>query len=333
MSDAPLLKVEDLRVHFPIRGGWLGGQVGAVKAVDGIDLTIEAGETVALVGESGCGKSTAGNAILGLAPATSGRILFEGTDILTRSPAERRGIRSNMQVVFQDPVSALNPKLSVGRLIAEPLTIAGWDETAKQTRVDELLDLVGLTKAQKSRHPNEMSGGQRQRVVIARALALSPKLIVCDEPVSALDVSIRSQIINLLIRLQEELGLSYLFIAHDLSVVRHIADKVVVMYLGTIAETGPTDAVFDHPTHPYTEALLSAIPLPDPEAQRAKAALILEGDLPSPANPPAGCPFVTRCPIRIEKCASVRPGLADTGHGSRAACLVKVPDASLNAAR
>ena len=329
MTGAPLLQVEDLRVHFPIRGGWLGGQVGAVKAVDGISLTVGAGETVALVGESGCGKSTAGNAILGLVPATSGRILFEGTDILTQSPAERRRIRSDMQVVFQDPVSALNPKLSVGRSIAEPLTIAGWDDTAKQQRVDELLDLVGLTKAQKTRHPNEMSGGQRQRVVIARALALSPKLLVCDEPVSALDVSIRSQIINLLMRLQEELGLSYLFIAHDLSVVRHIADKVVVMYLGTIAEEGPTDAVFDHPTHPYTEALLAAIPLPDPEAQRAKPGFILEGDLPSPANPPAGCPFVTRCPIRVDECATIRPRLADTGHGSRAACLVKAPSARL----
>ncbi|TAN02825.1 MAG: ATP-binding cassette domain-containing protein [Rhizobiaceae bacterium] len=325
MSEArqPLLRVEDLRVHFPIRGGWRGGRVATVKAVDGITLEVGAGETVALVGESGCGKSTAGNAILGLVKATSGRIFFDGTDILAQKPDRQQALRRDMQVIFQDPVSALNPKLTVGRCIAEPLTIAGYDRKEKERRVDELLELVGLLPVHKNRYPNEMSGGQRQRVVIARALALSPKLIVCDEPVSALDVSIRSQIINLLMRLQEELGLSYLFIAHDLSVVRHIADRVIVIYLGTIAEEGPTDAVFEHPTHPYTEALLAAIPLPDPRSQRVKPPFALEGDPPSPANPPKGCPFLTRCPIHMEDCATIRPVLADTGWNTKAACLVR----------
>jgi peptide/nickel transport system ATP-binding protein/oligopeptide transport system ATP-binding protein len=326
VSDArqPLLRVEDLRVHFPIRGGWRGGRIGTVKAVDGVTLEVGAGETVAIVGESGCGKSTAGNAILGLVEATSGRIFLGGVDILAQESSRQRALRRDMQVIFQDPVSALNPKMTVGRCIAEPLAIAGCGREEKKNRVDELLELVGLLPVHKNRYPNEMSGGQRQRVVIARALALSPRLIVCDEPVSALDVSIRSQIINLLMRLQEELGLSYLFIAHDLSVVRHIADRIVVMYLGTIVEEGPTDAVFEHPTHPYTEALLAAIPLPDPRSQRAKPPFALEGDLPSPTNPPKGCPFVTRCPIRTEDCATIRPVLADTGWSTRAACLVRL---------
>ncbi|WP_118134142.1 ABC transporter ATP-binding protein [Oceanicella sp. SM1341] len=323
----PLLRVEELRVHFPLTGGFTGRRTGAVKAVDGVSLEIGPGETVALVGESGCGKSTAGNAILGLVRATGGRILFEGEDILGAGPERQRALRRDMQVIFQDPVSALNPKLTVGQCIAEPLVIAGRPKAARAARVAELLELVGLLPGHAGRYPNELSGGQRQRVVIARALALEPKLIICDEPVSALDVSIRSQIVNLLMRLQAELGLSYLFIAHDLSVVRHISDRVVVMYLGTVAEEGPTDALFDHPTHPYTEALLAAIPLPDPAAQRAKPPFALEGDLPSPANPPAGCPFVTRCPERGPDCAALRPVLADTGHGSRAACLVRLPAA------
>ncbi|WP_108658742.1 ABC transporter ATP-binding protein [Acuticoccus kandeliae] len=326
MSEA-LLKVEDLRVEFPVRGGWLGGTTGIVKAVDGVSIEIGRGETVALVGESGCGKSTAGNAILGLVKASGGRILFEGQDLLALPPAEGARLRRDMQVIFQDPVSALNPKLSIAHSIAEPLIIAGMAGAARKARVAELLSIVGLSPEQGRRYPNELSGGQRQRVVIARALATQPKLIVCDEPVSALDVSIRSQILNLLMRLQREFGFSYLFISHDLSVVRHIADRVVVMYLGTIAEDGGADILFQKPVHPYTEALMSAIPLPDPKAQRARRQTILAGELPSPLNPPKGCPFVTRCPIAEERCARIRPVLAETGHGTRAACHVRNPAA------
>ncbi len=322
---APLLAVEDLRVHFPVRGGWLGAQRGIVKAVDGFSLTISAGETVALVGESGCGKSTAGNAILGLAEPSGGRIVYEGIDLAGAAPRRRAELRRQMQVIFQDPVSALNPKLTIGQSVAEPLVVAGVPANERRRRVDELLDLVGLKASQKDRYPNELSGGQRQRVVIARALALSPKLLVCDEPVSALDVSIRSQILNLLMRLQQEFGLAYLFISHDLSVVRHIADRVVVMYLGVIVEEGEAETVFSSPAHPYTEALLAAIPLPDPKEQRRRKAIVLEGELPSPLDPPAGCRFVTRCPIREAGCAAVRPSLVPTPQGSRAACLVRFP--------
>lgn len=328
MTDAPppLLSVEDLRVHFPVRGGWFGHNSAVVKAVDGFSIRIGLGETVALVGESGCGKSTAGNAILGLVEPTGGRVVFEGTDLMAVSPQRQRALRQEMQVIFQDPVSALNPKLTVGRSIAEPLTVTGVDSPTRRARVAELLDLVGLKPTIADRHPNELSGGQRQRVVIARALALSPKLLICDEPVSALDVSIRSQILNLLMRLQEELGLSYLFISHDLSVVRHIADRVVVMYLGVIVEEGDADTVFSHPTHPYTEALLSAIPLPDPARQRNRRATVLTGELPSPLAPPPGCPFVTRCPVRIGACGETRPRLVPVTDTSRVACLLRAPE-------
>ncbi len=319
----PLLKVEGLSVHFPMRGGWLGGRSGVVKAVDDFDIEIGTGETVALVGESGCGKSTAGNAILGLVGASAGRIVFQGQDLTALDGAARARLRRDMQVIFQDPVSALNPRLTIARSIAEPLVIAGADAAARRARVAELLDIVGLNPAQADRYPNELSGGQRQRVVIARALACAPKLIVCDEPVSALDVSIRSQILNLLMRLQKEFGFSYLFISHDLSVVRHIADRVVVMYLGAIAEEGDAETVFAAPAHPYTEALLSAIPLPDPVAQRARRITVLEGDLPSPLDPPEGCRFVTRCPIAGPACATVRPLLARAATGQRVACLVR----------
>jgi peptide/nickel transport system ATP-binding protein/oligopeptide transport system ATP-binding protein len=324
---APLLKVENLKVHFPVRGGWFGGRTGVVKAVDGFEIDIGAGETVALVGESGCGKSTAGNAVLGLVHATAGRIIFEGQDLLTLDAEQRARLRRNMQVIFQDPVSALNPKLSITHSIAEPLIIAGMEAKKREARVAELLEVVGLNAAQGKRYPNELSGGQRQRVVIARALATSPKLIVCDEPVSALDVSIRSQILNLLMTLQKEFGLSYLFISHDLSVVRYVADRVVVMYLGVIVEDGPAETVFDRPIHPYTEALLSAIPVPDPKTQRARRAMILQGDLPSPIDPPNGCPFVTRCPIAEARCSDIRPVLAPTIVDSRAACHVRNPPA------
>jgi oligopeptide transport system ATP-binding protein len=324
-SSPTLLAVDDLQVHFPVRGGWLGKRRGIVKAVEGFSLTIRAGETVALVGESGCGKSTAGNAILGLVEASGGRILFEGIDLTAVPRSEGALLRRQMQVIFQDPVSALNPKLTIGQSIGEPLVVARTPTEARRRRIAELLDLVGLKASQRDRYPNELSGGQRQRVVIARALALSPKLLVCDEPVSALDVSIRSQILNLLMRLQQELGLAYLFISHDLSVVRHIADRVMVMYLGTIVEEGDAETVFAAPAHPYTEALLAAIPLPDPALQRQRQAIVLAGELPSPLDPPPGCPFVTRCPIREDRCAAHRPPLARTPQGSAAACLVRYP--------
>ncbi len=319
----PLLAVRDLKVHFPVRGS----TGGVVKSVDGISFDVPAGRTVALVGESGCGKSTTAYAILGLEPVTSGEVRFAGRDTTHLQRAERRALAGEMQIVFQDPSAALNPKMSIAASISEPLAIAGRSRAECKERVRELLDLVGLPQAFADRTPNALSGGQRQRVVIARALALSPRLLVLDEPVSALDVSIRSQILNLLMELQGRLGLAYLFISHDLSVVRHIADDVLVMYLGTIAERGETEAVFQAPAHPYTEALLSAIPLPNPVEQRARRKIILKGELPSPLDPPAGCPFVTRCPERISRCNLVRPRLARSVFGNEAACLVRIPEA------
>ncbi|WP_171103814.1 ABC transporter ATP-binding protein [Ruegeria sp. HKCCD7255] len=319
-----LLQIEDLRVHFPVRTGRFGGGRGTVRAVDGVSLTIEANETLAVVGESGCGKSTTGNAVLGLAPVTEGRILFEGQDLASLDAAARQNVWREMQVVFQDPVSALNPRRTIGQSIAEPLVIHGWAKPDISARVDELMALVGLNPDQRERRPGALSGGQRQRVVIARALALNPKLVICDEPVSALDVSIQSQILNLLMRLQRELGLSYLFIAHDLSVVRHIADRVAVMYLGVVVEEGPASAVFANPVHPYTQALLSAIPLPDPTLRDRKKRIVLEGDLPSPLDPPAGCPFVTRCPLAEAACSAARPGLDLAAPGHKVRCPVRL---------
>ncbi|WP_179379693.1 ABC transporter ATP-binding protein [Jannaschia marina] len=319
-----LLQIEDLKVHFPVRTGRFGGGKGLVKAIDGVSLNVAAKETLAVVGESGCGKSTTGNAVLGLAPITDGRIRFEGRDLAGLSPAERRHVWREMQVVFQDPVSALNPRRTIAQSIAEPLVIHGHPKTKIAARVDELMDLVGLNRDQRDRRPGALSGGQRQRVVIARALALNPRLVICDEPVSALDVSIQSQILNLLMRLQRELGLAYLFIAHDLSVVRHIADRVAVMYLGLVVEEGPAAEVFANPVHPYTEALLSAIPLPDPRQRGRRKRIVLEGDLPSPLDPPKGCPFVTRCPIAEADCAAARPALVETGDGHRVRCPVRL---------
>jgi len=316
-----LLEIEDLKVHFPVRTGRFGGERALVKAVDSVSLSLAAAETLALVGESGCGKSTTGNAVLGLAPVTDGRIRFDGRDLSALDAAGRKSVWRDMQVVFQDPVSALNPRRSIAQSIAEPMEIHGMPRAQINARVAELMDLVGLNPDQRDRRPVALSGGQRQRVVIARALALSPRLVICDEPVSALDVSIQSQILNLLMRLQADLSLSYLFISHDLSVVRHIADKVAVMYLGTVVEIGPAAQVFANPVHPYTQALLSAIPRPDPGARRDR--ILLEGDLPSPIDPPSGCPFRTRCPIAEPRCADTRPPLDGIPEGHRAACLLR----------
>jgi oligopeptide/dipeptide ABC transporter ATP-binding protein len=321
-----LLEVRDLKVHFPLQRSDRPGAM--VKAVDGVSFAVEAGRTLALVGESGCGKSTTAYAILGLVAATSGQVIFNGRDITRLTLKERRALTGDMQIVFQDPSAALNPRLSIGQSIAEPMAIAGRSRDEQRKRVAELLDLVGLPSNFATRLPSALSGGQRQRVVIARALALSPRLLILDEPVSSLDVSIRSQILNLLMELQRDLRLTYLFISHDLSVVRHIADDAAVLYLGNIAEQGPIDAIFGQPQHPYTAALLSAIPLPDPIAQRSRQKIILSGELPSPIDPPPGCPFIARCPIRIEPCASVRPRPLPSASGSAVACIVRAPAAA-----
>jgi oligopeptide transport system ATP-binding protein len=320
-SPVPLLRVTDLKVHYPIRGGVFRRPTGTVKAVDGVSFAINSGETFALVGESGCGKSTTGYATLGMVRSTSGQVEFLGADLARLDATALRHAQRDMQIIFQDPFSSLDPKMTVGESIGEPLLVRRvLRGSALTQRVEELLALVGLQPQHATRYPHEFSGGQRQRIVIARALALQPKLIVCDEPVSALDVSIRSQILNLLMRLQRELGVTYLFISHDLSIVRHISDRVAVMYLGHIVEEAPTDRLFAAPTHPYTQALLSAILLPDPQAQRARRPIILQGDLPSPAAPPSGCPFRTRCPMAQDPCAGTMPELRRVADHHRVAC-------------
>lgn len=298
-----LLRVENLKKHFPIYSGIFRRQVGAVKAVDGITFDVYEGETLGVVGESGCGKSTAGRTILQLYPVTDGRIHFEGTDLASLSSRELRNVRPRMQMIFQDPQACLNPRMTVGSIISEPLdehSVAKGEE--KQKRVEELLQLVGLNPAFTNRYPHEFSGGQRQRIGIARALALNPKFIVCDEPIAALDVSIQAQVVNLLDDLQQELGLTYLFISHDLSMIRYISDRVAVMYLGRIMELADSESLYSTPLHPYTQALLSAVPVPDPEVEEKRERVILTGDVPSPANPPSGCPFNTRCPIAVDRC-------------------------------
>ncbi|MGN0933809.1 ABC transporter ATP-binding protein [Falsigemmobacter intermedius] len=323
---APLLEVRDLHVRYPIRGGLWGGQVGEVKAVSGVSLSLNPGESLAVVGESGCGKSTLGNAILGLTRPTEGSVRFEGETLSASTTAERRALAAKMQVVWQDPVSALDPKMTVGQSLAEPLEAQGYlSAAAIRERVAELLSLVGLHPDHATRRPHEFSGGQRQRLVIGRALAAEPKLLVLDEPVSALDVSIRSQILNLLLDLQKRLGLAYLFISHDLSVVRHFADRVAVMYLGKIVESGPTQALFADPRHPYTQALLSAVPLPEAGARARRSRILLSGDLPSPANPPPGCVFSTRCPIAAEECRLSMPALHQGSKGTALACHLREP--------
>ena len=306
----PLVELEDLRVWFPIRSGIvLDRHVGDVKAVDGVTLSIMRGETLGLVGESGCGKSTVGRTILRLYEPTGGRIRFDGQDITGLSEREMRPLRSRMQMIFQDPFSSLNPRHSVGRLVAEPIRVHGLSKGREiSLRVRELLEVVGLPADAAKRYPHEFSGGQRQRVGLARSLALNPEFVVCDEPVSALDVSIQAQIVNLLEQLQEEFGLTYLFIAHDLAVVRHISDRIAVMYLGKIVEVAPADDLYDNPLHPYTLTLLSAIPIPDPAVERTRTSIRVQGDLPSPANPPIACRFHTRCPfVQPTRCSEVEP--------------------------
>ena len=316
-----LLEVRNLVKHFTVGGGLFGGPHGIVRAVDDVSFAIRRGETLGLVGESGCGKTTTGRAILQLDPPTSGQVLFEGRDLTTLDEAELRGMRRRMQVIFQDPYSSLNPRMTVGQIIAEPLGVHGIvrPAAARASRVRELLGRVGLLPQHGSRYPHELSGGQRQRVGIARALAMEPTLIVCDEPVSALDVSIQAQIINLLEDLQRDLGLTYLFIAHDLAVVRHISDRIAVMYLGKIVEVGTRDQIYERPSHPYTRALLSAVP-DVTKLGAATGRIRLEGDVPTPISPPSGCRFRTRCWKAQEKCAQEEPLLQISPNGSRSAC-------------
>lgn len=320
----PLLEVRNLRKHFPIKGGLFGRTVGHVKAVDGIDLTIKSGETLGLVGESGCGKSTAGRTMIRLYEPTSGEIIFHdperGEMRLERAAlADLRRVWMNMQMIFQDPFSSLDPRMSVGRIIAEPLTVHGIAQGSElRDRVGELLRRVGLRPEHQSRYPHAFSGGQRQRIGIARALALNPKLVICDEPVSALDVSVQAQVLNLLEDLQDEFDLTYLFIAHDLSVVEHISDRVAVMYVGYVVEVAPTEELFRNPLMPYTEALISAIPPPNP--RRRSRPMKLSGEVPSPSDPPSGCYFHPRCPYATDRCKVERPPLREVVPGHFAAC-------------
>jgi len=333
---APILEVRDLVKEFPIKsGGVIRRTVGAVQAVSGVSFAIRPGHTLGLVGESGCGKTTTSRAILHLQPANSGQVLFEGRDVTLMSSTELRRMRRNMQIVFQDPYASLNPRITVHEIIAEPLKIHGLYDADGGRQVAALMARVGLNPEHGNRYPHEFSGGQRQRIGIARALALKPKVLVLDEPVSALDVSIQAGVINLLEDLQDELGLAYLFVAHDLSVVRHIADEVAVMYLGKIVEIAPTTELFDHSQHPYTKALISAIPIPDPRRERERERIIVQGDVPSPANPPSGCRFRTRCPLRMslpegdqERCANEEPALVSRGRADahRVACHFSAND-------
>jgi oligopeptide transport system ATP-binding protein len=316
-----LLRVEDLHKYFPIHAGLLSRHVADVKAVDGVDFSISRGETLGLVGESGSGKTTVGRLILRLLPVTSGRVLFEGESVHDVSREHMRKLRKEMQIIFQDPYASLNPRMTVGAIIGEPLAIHHIAKgKAAEDRVRELLRLVGLQPYHANRFPHEVSGGQRQRIGIARALAVDPKFIVADEPVSALDVSIQAQVINLLQDLQAQLGLTFLFIAHDLSVVRHISTRVAVMYVGKIMEIAGRDALYENPLHPYTQALLSAIPIPDPSVEARRKRVILSGDIPSPVTPPAGCRFHTRCPIAFDRCRVEIPPLRAYAPGHLAAC-------------
>jgi len=322
-TEAPLLDVRGLTMHFPISEGIvLSRKVGDVKAVDGVDFTIGRGETLGLVGESGCGKTTTGRCILRLEKPTAGQILYDGRDVARMDREELTALRRRMQVIFQDPYSSLNPRMKVGDIIGEPIKVHGVEPDARrrQARVHDLLAVCGLDPKFADRYPHEMSGGQRQRVGIARALALDPEFIVCDEAVSALDVSIQAQVVNLLEDLRERFGLTYLFIAHDLSVVRHLCQRVAVMYLGRIVEMAHSDELFDNPLHPYTQALLSAVPIPDPRIEAARAFRVTKGEVPSPINPPSGCVFHPRCPMAVAGCSQSRPVLRELRPGHWVAC-------------
>lgn len=316
-----LLRVENLKMHFPIFRGVLRRQVGAVHAVDGVSFDVMRGETLGLVGESGCGKSTTGRTILQLYKPTDGNVIFDGVDLVSLKAEEMRKTRRKIQMIFQDPYASLNPRMTVADIVAEPMVVHSV-ATGKEIkeRVDYLLDVVNLNPAFASRYPHEFSGGQRQRIGIARALALQPSFIVCDEPISALDVSIQAQVVNLLEDLQKQFNLTYLFIAHDLSMVRHISKRVAVMYLGVIMELADRDTLYREPLHPYTQALLSAVPIPDPVADAQRKRVLLEGDVPSPVNPPSGCRFRTRCPIAEKVCAESRPDFREVNPGHFVAC-------------
>ncbi|SFR42483.1 oligopeptide transport system ATP-binding protein [Yoonia tamlensis] len=320
-SPKPLVSVRDLKMHFPIHAGLLRRRVGEVKAVDGVSFDVMEGETLGLVGESGCGKSTCGRAVLRLYDITSGAIMIDGEDIGDSTQAQLRTKRPTMQMVFQDPQASLNPRMTVEAIIKEPLDEhTKLTEAEKREKVGELMDAVGLNRQFAKRYPQAFSGGQRQRIGIARALALNPKFIVCDEPIAALDVSIQAQVVNLLEDLQQQFGLTYLFISHDLSMVRHIATRVAVMYLGKIVELAPREALYAEPLHPYTKALLSAVPEPDPSLARASERIILQGDVPSPANPPQGCNFCTRCPAVMDICKTTEPEYKEVRPGRFTAC-------------
>ena len=328
-GDSPLLIVDDLKKHYPIRGGIWGAKIGDVRAVDGVSFSVTKGETLGLVGESGCGKSTLGRALTRLEDPTGGRVLFEGKDLAHASPDELFVLRRDIQSIFQDPYSSLNPRMTIGEIVREPLVVHGIGTKPEQLeKVRDLLETVGLTGEMLGRYPHEFSGGQRQRIGVARALALDPKLVIADEPVSALDVSVQSQVLNLMLRLQRERELAYVFISHDLSVVEYVSDTIAIMYLGRIVEKGPVDRIFEHPAHPYTRALLQAIPNPDPRERRDRGPV--QGEAPSPVSPPPGCAFHPRCPFVVDDCRAALPALepvdpaSGAGEGGHvAACIRK----------